>query len=252
MSNTASHTPLPDHPEAIRFPLMELPLVGFLLAFMAGSMNAWTFANAETFATVQSGNVVQIGYWLIQGNWDKFMAPFLSVIAFGIGSAICGAIMTNLLSHHRIVTRAILFLEFLILAVLIWLVWKGEHNVLMIAYTVSFIAGMQGNAFHKSHGMLYGNVAVTFVVQMAFNFLIQSFFNKKGINGEPNLMWAGIFFLVLLGFAGGGAIGFFIDRFVTAGALILPALIALILIVIVWRDHDRHQRVDTLPGGNFA
>lgn len=27
--------------------------------------------------------------------------------------------------------------------------------------------------FTKNHGMLYGNVAVTFVAQMAFNFLVQ-------------------------------------------------------------------------------
>ncbi|MEW5420758.1 YoaK family protein [Amorphus sp. 3PC139-8] len=231
---------------------MGRPLVGFLLAFMAGSMNAWTLENAQTFATVQSGNVVQSGYWLIQGDWEKFTFPFLSVICFGLGSAICGAIMSGLLRRHKVLTTTILFIEFLILAALVVVVWMGGYEPHLIAYAVSFVAGMQGNAYHKDHGMLYGNVAVTFVVQMAFNFLIQSFFSKKGINNEPNLMWSGIFFLILLGFAGGGAIGFFVDQIIVAGALIMPALIALILFFIALGDTKEGERVDPLPGGTFA
>lgn len=215
-------------------------------------MNAWTLLNAQTFATVQSGNVVQSGYWLVQGDWAKFSFPFISVMFFGIGSAACGVVMTSLLKKHKVLTTTILMLEFLILAVLIVLVWLGDYDAHYIAYAVSFVAGMQGNAYHKNHGMLYGNVAVTFVVQMAFNFLIQSVFNKKGINGEPNLMWAGIFFLVLLGFAGGGAIGFFADKYITAGALILPALIALVLFMIARTDTHEGERVDPTAGGTFA
>ena len=34
---------------------------------------------------------------------------------------------------------------------------------------ISFLAGMQENTFHKIDGMLYGNIAVTLVVQLAFN-----------------------------------------------------------------------------------
>lgn len=55
--------------------------------------------------------------------------------------------------------------------------------------------------------MLFGAVAVTFVVQMAFNFLAQSLFRRKGINGVSNLKWSGIFFSVLLGFALGAMVG---------------------------------------------
>ena len=40
------------HPSS--FPLMEMPGIAFLLAVSAGLLNAWTFAHAKTFATVQS------------------------------------------------------------------------------------------------------------------------------------------------------------------------------------------------------
>lgn len=252
-------TVINEHPEQIRYPLMERPLIGFLLAFMAGSMNAWTLPNAQTFATVQSGNVVQSGFWLAQGDFEKFTFPFLSVIAFGLGSAFCGILMTTTLRRGRIFTPFILFLQAFMLVVL----WFLAHEKIAIpdaaidphyiAYCISFVAGMQGNAFHKSHGMLYGNVAVTFVVQMAFNFLVQGIFRRQGINGEPNLYWSGVFFLVLLGFAAGGGIGFLIGDYVlNSGAILLPAAIATVLAVLALKERRAPGGVDPSAGGQFA
>ncbi|MFG1479008.1 YoaK family protein [Xanthobacter sp. V4C-4] len=236
-----------EHPEQIRFPLMEERTVGFLLALMAGLLNAWTLAHAQTFATVQSGNVVQSGYRLVQGDWQAFVFALGSVLAFGIGSAACGALMTGMLRRKRVFTPVVLGFE---CAALVGLGVASRLGVIdphVVAYVVSFVAGAQGNAFHKNHGMLYGNVAVTFVVQMAFNFLVQGVFKKEGINGEPNMMWAGIFFSVLVGFAGGGALGFYIDlRVLDHASLFLAGLLALVLAVRALRQL---KRADPTSGG---
>lgn len=69
---------------------------------------------------------------------------------------------------------------------------------------ISFLAGMQGNAFHKIDGMLYGNVAVTLVVQLAFSYIAQSLFGKK--NAAKNGF---LYLLVLIGFAAGALLGTF-------------------------------------------
>lgn len=199
-------------PSAVRFPLMEKPFVGFLLAFICGCLNAWTLMNASTFATVQSGNVASSGIYLATGEWSKFLFAWGSVLAFGMGSFVCGWYMTKVLRKAKPYTPAVVFAEAAILIVMAILWSTGgipetKVGAQIVCFFVSFVAGAQGNAFHKNHGMLYGNVAVTFVVQAAFNFLMQSFMNRKGINGENNIKWSGIFFSVLLGFAGGGAIG---------------------------------------------
>lgn len=244
-------TDLTDRPAAPadlpRFPLMERPLVGFLLAFMAGTMDAWTLGNAQTFATVQSGNVVSSGYWLVQGDWTRFGFAFYSILAFGLGSLTCGILITTMLRRGRSYTPWVLFAQTAILAVCGVFALRGDCDPHHIAYAVSFVAGAQGNAFHKSNGMLYGNVAVTFVVQMAFNFLIQAAFSRNGINGEPNLKWAGLFFFILLGFAAGGAIGFLVDAVTDGVALFLPAAIALVLAFLALTDRGR--RTDPTPGG---
>ncbi|MFT9149003.1 MAG: YoaK family protein [Acetobacter sp.] len=229
---------------------MEYKGVGFILAFCSGLMNAWTFYHAQTFATVQSGNVVQIGYRLAQADWTPFWYSVGAVLAFGLGSAACGFVMTdNLKAGHRF-TSAILWCECVLLTVI------GILSVLKIvdypifALIISFIAGAQGNAFHKDHGMLYGNVAVTFVVQMAFNFLAQSFFKKDGIHNESNLMWAGVFFLVLFGFALGGAIGAFLDMNVFDNLSLFTASAAFMGLAI--SATRSRTDADPAPGATFV
>lgn len=253
------------HAEEVRFPLMENPHVGAVLALIAGCLNAYTLFTAKTFATVQSGNVVQIGYRLMQGQWKEFWFSFIAVLAFGLGSLVCGAIMTMLLRKGRSFTVGILAIEAGTLIVLgAFIVVNPMQNdtwgAAIVSFIISFVAGMQGNAFHKNNGMLYGNVAVTFVVQMAFNFLVQAVFQRDGIDDEPNLRWAGIFFYVLFGFAAGGAIGsvlvalsgWSIDPTAThgwGGALWLPAALLIALAVLaVPRMIDRDDP-DPTPGG---
>lgn len=230
----------------MKYPLMEKPFVGFLLAMMAGSMNAWTLANAETFATVQSGNVVQSGYRLVQGDWQAFWFSSLSVLAFGIGSGLCGVLMSSMSRKGKAYTPAVMWTMCIVLVALAFCARGHVLEPQYIAYAISFLAGAQGNAFHKDRGMLFGAVAVTFVVQMAFNFLAQSLFSRTGINGKTNLSWAGVFFLTLLGFAGGGAIGFLVDKQFAGASIFLPAAIALILGVIAI---NIPSEADPTPGG---
>lgn len=262
------------HPEAIRFPLMEKPLIGFLLAFVCGALNAWTLMNAATFATVQSGNVASSGIYLVTGEWAKFGFAWASVLAFGLGSFVCGWFMTTALRRAKVYTVPVLLVEGFLVALMavLWVtsvIPETRTGAQIVCFVVSFVAGAQGNSFHKNHGMLYGNVAVTFVVQAAFNFLMQSFFSRKGINGEPNVKWSGIFFLVLLGFSGGGAVGALVNVGLgwehvadkdgvllngtpvaeTGWALLLPALIIFAIAAVAARDVKRHVNPDPTAGG---
>lgn len=240
------------HPEEIRFPLMEQPVVGFLLALIAGLLNAWSLSTTQTFATVQSGNVVSSGYYLVTGDWHRLTVAALSVLFFGLGSALCGVLITTMWRRKRSYTAPVMFALTVLLAVFATLSATNAWDPVFIAWGVSFVAGAQGNAFHKDHGMLYGAVAVTFVVQMAFNFLAQSFFARTGINGDPNIKWAGLFFFVLLGFAGGGAVGVLADQVFSGASMACAALITGALGIAAIRTRAAAHRADPTPGGTFS
>lgn len=65
---------------------------------------------------------------------------------------------------------------------------------------------MQGNAFHKVDNMLYGNIAVTLNVQLAFSYLAEACF--KSNKDKKSLMLKKFFdyFIVLVGFSLGAGI----------------------------------------------
>ncbi len=202
------------------------------LAAVSGSLNAWTFGNAGSFATVQSGNIITAGFYGAQGDWDKVGPVLLSVLAFGVGAALSAIFVAIILHRDRMYSGWILGIEAGVLGACVVLVGAGLVPAMPVALTVSFVAGMQGNAFHRDSGMLYGNTAVTFVVQMTFSLVGRAVVSRKVGDGDPHLRDAAIYGSVLVAFALGAAAGFGLDTLWTAGSLV-AASIALAVMAIV-------------------
>lgn len=209
------------------FPVMENPGIACFLAIIAGMMNGFTFYEAGVFGTVQSGNVIMIGHTLATGNWAHLRIAAITVLAFGLGS------MTTVFIQYLDSVRqkinwtfVILLLEAAILCLLATGVLTPYLSLVGICIIISFIAGMQGNGFHKMQGMLYGNIAVTMVAQLAFNHFMRFICGNGGA-----FKTACLFFAVLCSFALGGLFGTSLTHhfhehslFVPAGLLILLAL----------------------------
>lgn len=177
-----------------------------------------------------------MGYQLAAGDWEKLLYASGAFLAFGLGSFFAGAFIAVALRKHGRYSPAVqgVLVALLVLSLILIVTdsWKAEY----ITWIISFAAGMQGNGFHKIKGMLYGNVAVTLVVQLAFNYLMQSFFSKKDSAGTSNLYNSGIYFLVLLGFAGGGAIGFGMDKLWNGLSIVGAIIITSALMIASLRD----------------
>lgn len=209
---TASFTP---------YPLMERSLSVLFLAVAAGVMSGYTFFAKQLFATVQSGNVIQFGYWLAMGDITRWAPAALSVLAFGLGSVFTGILENVTPRRLGSYSAPVLFFEAAVLGVLGFTAGQAQWDRFWFCYIISFLAGMQGNAFHMMRGMLYGNIAVTMVVQLAFNHLTQAFFRVP----FQNLTSSGLYFLVLLGFSGGGFAGAALTKAFGERALWLAAVI---------------------------
>lgn len=217
------------------FPLMERPASAVVLAFVAGTLNAWTLLTVGTFATVQSGNVVMAGYYGVQGDGTRTLVAVSAIVAFGLGAALSAMAMAMILHRGGVYSPWILGVEALVLLTCGVLVGIGAAPVMVIALCISFIAGVQGNAFHRDHGMLYGNTAMTLVVQMTFSFIGRAVVSSAADDGEPHLRTAGIYAVVLVGFAGGGAAGFLLAMLWTAAPLIAAAVILAVFGVVAAR-----------------
>ncbi len=201
------------------FPVMERATTALSLAGVSGLLNAWTFGNAGSFATVQSGNLIVLGYSFAEGDWSRLLGVALSIVAFTLGACLCAIAIGLFQRARRSYSAWVLAAEILLLlaAAGVFLLWGG--SAMVVAMLISFVAGAQGNAFHRETGMLYGNVAVTFVLQSVGSLLGRALISRVAPDGEHHLRPAAAYLLVLAGFSAGGAIGFLLSLIGPAVAL---------------------------------
>ena len=226
---------------------MSKPYICFLLAVLAGVMSGYTFFVAHLFSTVQSGNIIQMGFWLFGREGDvngmEWYHAASAVLAFGLGSAsmvVVGRVITNVGADY---SWPVLLMEAVILIIFGFSAINGRFEPWQIGLVISFVAGMQGQAFHKINGMLYGNVAVTLVVQLGFAYLTTGFIKQP----EINLRKSWDYFLVLIGFATGGLIGAFGTREWDERVLWLAGALAIILAIFGIMTEREDEPVDIPP-----
>lgn len=217
-------------------PLMERPVVAAALAGSSGALDAWSLTQLQSFSTVQSGNVVSIGYDLISGNWSHLHVLLFAVASFAAGSFVCAIAVAALTRTARPYTRIVLLFEALVL--LVAALASSQH--LLAAFAVgcvcSFVAGVQGNAFHRLDGMLYGNIAVTFPLQAAASLLGRAAMRHVHDDGDPHLRQAGAYGVVLAGFAAGGGLGYLTGLLWAPAPLLVSAAIVTMLACIARSD----------------
>jgi uncharacterized membrane protein YoaK (UPF0700 family) len=226
------------------FPLMERPLIALLLALLAGMLSGYTYFIAGLFASVQSGNVIQMGFWLVgrdgDADWVKVGHAAAAVLAYGLGAMVTIVIERMMGRIGLDYSWPILLVEAVILIGLGTTVISDRFELWQLCAVVSLVAGMQGNAFHRLSGMLYGNVAVTLVVQMAFSYFMSGVLSRS----KDTLRASGAYFLVLVGFAGGGLAGALITMEFNHRTLWVAAALAIVLAIFGMVDQKEHVPVD--------
>lgn len=238
-----------ENKETIRLPepLMQLPVIAIFLAIAAGSMDGYAYFTTNTFATFQSGNIILAGYSLANGNFERLIPILCSILFFGVGAMTLAFIRNSYNQKKKIWTFTILTIE--IIAIL-FLVTNEIHKLLSplhIAWILSFLAGMQGNAFHKIDKMLYGNIAVTLNVQLAFNYLAESLMKSNHHRRKFVIKKFFDYSIVLVGFAlGAGITAVLVPLFHSYTLLVIVlALLAIYITGAILRRRHPNDPIDS-------
>lgn len=189
---------------------MERVPTAIFLAFVSGCVNAWTLMNAGLFGTIMSGNTLTAIMGLVVGEFTHAIYALMVMVAFYFGAMLGGVLITFCVRRNITYAAIILGCEAILMSIgaILWGIGVipatpiGAHYACMI---FSFAAGMQGTAFHKEAGMLYGNVAITSVYQGFANFFGQALMAQTPQGREYNVDWLGRFGGVIVGFSGGAA-----------------------------------------------
>lgn len=230
-------------------PLMQLPVIAFFLAIAAGSLDGYAFFTAKTFATFQSGNIIMLGYTLATEPLIKIIPYLGSILCFGLGAMATVALRSMHKRRGKVWTFRVLVFEIavLILVVLITNIWAGALSVIHVVWILAFIAGMQGNAFHKIGEMLYGNIAVTLNVQLAFSYFAEVYFQKTPKAKKDSWYRGYCYFIVLVGFALGAAISALLTKHFGSYTLLftIMPLIAIYLTAAVLHKQSPSTPIDS-------
>lgn len=208
-------------------PLMETPVIAFVLAIVVGVMDGYTYVTAKTFSTVMAGNIILLGETFVTRDLATFSVIAVTLLGFGLGATSITVIKHFSLAKHQSWTFEILLMEAMILFLL---GIKGINQAIGLKYVcmiIAFLAGVQGNAFNKIDGKTYGRVAVTSMVQQAFSYIGQVLVGTK--NALKNLL---LYVMVLISYAIGGLVGFFSSPYLAERSLWLIAV--MLLMVGLW------------------
>ena len=216
--------------------LIESPTVAFLLALVAGSLNGYTYHKLKAFSTVQSGNIILLSDHFVEGDWESVIHIGLIILVFGLGVMSTIFIVFLEKKRQKFWAISVLACETMILCVIASGILSDYLTIAHICLIITFIAGMQGSAFHKVRGMFYGNISITPVLQQAFNCFIQAF-----LGNVHTLVKSGIFFYIVFGFGVGGSLGVIITASIGEKSLFLPAIVLCSLMLYLYYMHDEEN-----------
>ena len=133
-------------------------LLGLLLAFNAGAVNAGGFLVLHTYTSHMTGFASQLADGLVLGNAKLLLNALGAVLAFLSGAAVC-AVLVNWGRQHRV--RSVYALPLLLEAALMFpfglmgavtLTWPTPFAVPLTVLLLSFIMGLQNAVASKTSG----------------------------------------------------------------------------------------------------
>lgn len=220
-------------------------LVGALLSVSGGLQDAYTYnVRDEVFANAQTGNIVLLGQNLMLGNWEIALRYLMPLIAFAGGVYMAEVIHTRFHSrgiamHWR---HAVLLVEIILLMGVSWMPqsWNLPANML-----VSFVCAMQVEAFRELEGSSYATTMCIGNLRSAMENLY--FWRKTGDDLRRHK--ASVYFLVILYFLIGAAIGGVLSPIWREMTILLCCPFLLLAFTLMLRIRNRRLRFLSLITG---
>ncbi|MFC3151671.1 YoaK family protein [Litoribrevibacter euphylliae] len=198
----------------------------FVLALNAGFINAVGLLDFEHQAVSHlSGTATLIGTQLISSPTNIFHLIGI-VVSFLVGASLSGMLLTGSslkLGRHY---DTLLFVEAcLLMAALLFL----DRQSLIGHYFASAACGLQNALATKYSGAIIRTTHMTGIVT-DLGIMLGAVSRGKALDRRKALL----FFLILLGFITGGALGAYVFALVQVLALLVPAIICCLLSFVYW------------------
>ncbi|MBB5202746.1 uncharacterized membrane protein YoaK (UPF0700 family) [Inhella inkyongensis] len=210
--------------------------LGWLLAFVAGALNAGGFLAVRQYTSHVTGSLSSAADHAVLGHWDLVADGVIAVLAFLLG-ALCCALLVNLARRRQLRSEfaIVLLLEAgLILLFGLMGAWLSHHETLFVPMTVlllCFIMGLQNAVITKLSNAVIRTTHMTGVVtDLGIELGRLLYVNRRelpGLEVRADRTRLRVLAGLLAAFSGGGLVGAWgFDRHGYVSTLPLAALVA--------------------------
>lgn len=226
--------------------------IGWLLAFVAGAINAGGFLAVRQYTSHVTGLVSSVADHLVLGEGELVAAALAAVLAFLLG-AMCCAVMVNFARRRQLASEyalPLLLEALLILCFGLMGAWLARFEGLLIPATVAllcFIMGLQNAVVTKLSNAVIRTTHMTGVVtDLGIEFGKLLYWNR--VTGITPFVRADRERMRVLGgllgaFVGGGLVGAYGFKRLGYGFTVpIAVVLTVVALVPLWDDWRGRQR----------
>lgn len=179
--------------------MSETYRLGIILAAIGGFLDAYTYiSRGGVFANAQTGNIVFLGIYIAQRNWEMVGFYLLPILAFSIGIFIAEIIQKKYKYNEGLHWRQIVLLIEFVTLFIVGFIPAGNLNTLS-NILISFVCSLQVKGFRKLNGSAYSTTMCTGNLRSATENLYKYIQKKDKHSLRVSLQYYGIICFFIIG-----------------------------------------------------
>ena len=207
--------------------------VGIFLALSGGFMDAYSYINrGKVFANAETGNIILMALKVCEGKFFEAVNYLIPIISFAVGVAICEIIKYRKERINMIHWRQILVLFEIFAFIAVGFLPQEMNRV--ANSIISMISGIQFATFPKIRGTAMATTMCTGNLKTG----TQNMY--RGIKtGDRSAIEKGLYYYVcILVFIAGTAIGYFAVKLMAEKAIFLAALAMINIFIMMFKEFE--------------
>lgn len=205
--------------------------LGTILALTGGFMDAYSYlVRGGVFANAVTGNIVQTGINLADGNLPRALYCFIPVLSFAAGVFVAECIREKFGDNGKIHWKEVILWAELVLVFLTGFMPQELNSI--VNFSIAFVCAMQVEAFRKIRGKVFATTMCTGNLRSGTELLSLGILNDN----QEKKQQAMHYYWIDLVFCGGAVVGFFVCRMFAERAIWFCLITLVISILFIIRQ----------------
>ncbi|WMJ78927.1 YoaK family protein [Sedimentibacter sp. MB35-C1] len=228
--------------EINRWQMSESIMIGILLAFSGGYMDAYTYVfRGKVFANAQTGNIILLGINISGLNYSEAVRYLIPVISFIAGVFTAQMLKLKFGNTRKIHWRQIGILVEIIIMLVVSLM--GTDLNLVANSMISYACGIQVQSFRKIHDNSLATTMCIGNLRTATDLLCGSIIKKDTSLFHRSIFYYGVIFIFTIGAISGK------NCIAILGQQAILVSVVILSIVFLFMFFEKEVEIDILRAG---